>query len=40
MSFQVALGVKKRPANAGDTKKKGSIPESGRYPGGGNGNPF
>ena len=28
MSFQVALGVKNRPANAGDTKKKGSIPES------------
>ena len=34
---QVALLVKKLPANAGDT---GSIPESGRSPGGGCGNPL
>ena len=34
---QVALLVKKLPANAGDT---GSIPESGRSPGGGCGSPF
>ena len=40
MSFQVALVVKNRPANAGDTREEGSIPESGRYPGGGNGNPL
>ena len=29
--------VKNRPANAGDA---GSIPESGRFPGGGHGNPL
>ena len=29
--------VKNLPANSGDT---GSIPESGRFPGGGNGNPL
>ena len=34
---QVALGVKKPPANAGDA---GLIPGSGRSPGGGNGNPL
>ena len=27
-------------ANAGDARDTGSIPESGRSPGGGNGNPF
>ena len=32
--------VKNSPANAGDTKDVGSIPGSGRYPGGGHGNPF
>ena len=32
-----ALVVKNMPANAGDT---GSIPGSGRFPGGGNGNPL
>ena len=37
---QVALVVKNPPANAGDTKRLGSIPGSGRSPGGGHGNPF
>ena len=32
--------VKKLPANAGDVGDVGSIPESGRFPGGGNGNPL
>ena len=32
--------VKNLPANAGDTRDAGSIPGSGRSPGGGNGNPF
>ena len=33
--------VKKNPAaNAGDARDVGSIPESGRSPGEGNGNPF
>ena len=32
--------VKKLPANAGDTRDMGSIPESGRSPGGGHGNPL
>ena len=31
--------VKNPPANAGDSGDTASIPESGRYPGGGNGNP-
>ena len=35
--FQEGLVVKNLPANAGDT---GSIPESGRFPGGGNGIPL
>ena len=35
---QVALMVKNRPANAGDIRDMGSIPGSGRYPGGGHGN--
>ena len=34
---QVALVVKNPPANAGDA---GSVPGSGRFPGGGNGNPL
>ena len=34
---QVALVVKNPPANAGDS---GSIPGSGRYPGGGRGHPL
>ena len=32
--------VKNPPANAGDTEDAGSIPGSGRSPGGGNGNPL
>ena len=32
--------VKNPPANAGDTRDVGSIPELGRSPGGGNGNLF
>ena len=37
---QVALVVKNPPANAGDTRDTGSIPGSGRSPGGGHGNPL
>ena len=32
--------VKNPPANAGDVKDSGSIPELGRSPGGGHGNPL
>ena len=32
--------VKSLPANAGDVRDTGSIPESGRSPGGGHGNPL
>ena len=32
--------VKNSPANAGDAEDVGSMPESGRCPGGGNGNPL
>ena len=32
--------IKNPPANAGDLRDVGSIPESGRCPGGGHGNPF
>ena len=32
--------VKNSPANIGDTRDAGSIPGSGRSPGGGNGNPL
>ena len=32
--------VKNTPANAGDARDAGSIPESGRSPGGGLGNPL
>ena len=32
--------VKNLPANAGDIRDTGLIPRSGRYPRGGNGNPF
>ena len=32
--------VKNPPANAGDVRHVGSIPEYGRSPGGGNGNPL
>ena len=37
---QVALVVKSPPANAGDVRDVGSIPESGRSPGGKCGNPL
>ena len=36
----MALVVKNSPANAGDVSNAGLIPESGRSPGGGNGNPL
>ena len=36
----VALVVKNPPANAGDIRDVGSIPGSGRSPGGGHGNPL
>ena len=32
--------VKNPPANAGDIRNVGSIPQSGKYPGGRNGNPL
>ena len=37
---QVMLMVKNLPANAGDAGDAGSIPELGRSPGGGHGNPL
>ena len=37
---QVALMIKNLPANAGNIRDTYCIPESGRSPGGGNGNPF
>ena len=37
---QVALVVKNLPANAGDIRNMSSVPESGRSPGGGHGNPL
>ena len=37
---QVALVVKNPPANAGDLRDAGSIPGSGRFPGGGHGHPL
>ena len=40
MGFQVILVVKNPLANAGDTRDVGSIPGSGRSPGGGTGNPL
>ena len=36
----MALAVNNPPANAGDIKDVGSIPGSGRFPGGGHGNPL
>ena len=39
-SFPGGAVVKKSPANAGDAGDTGSIPGSGRSPGGGNGNPL
>ena len=40
MASQVVLVVKNPAANAGDIKYAGSVPESGRSPGGGQGNPL
>ena len=40
MGFQVALFVKNPPANIGDFRDMGSIPESERYPQGGHSNPL
>ena len=40
MPSQVVLVVKKPAANAGDIREVGLIPESGKSPGGGNGNPL
>ena len=37
---QLALVVKNLPVNAGDIRDGSSIPGLGRFPGGGNGNPF
>ena len=37
---QMSLVVKNPPPNAGDLRNMGSIPGSGRSPGGGNSNPF
>jgi len=39
-AFQVALVVKILPINVGDIRDTGSIPGSGRSPGGGHSNPF
>ena len=39
-AFQVELAVKNLPARAGNVKSRGSIPGSGRSPGGGHGNPL
>ena len=36
----MALVVKNPPANAGDMRDAGSIPGSGRFPGGGHSNPL
>ena len=40
VASQMALVVKNPPANAGDGRDTGSIPESGGSPGGGPGNPL
>ena len=40
MGFPDVTVVKNLPANAGDAGDKGSIPGSGRSPGGGHGNPL
>ena len=39
-AFQAVLVVKNPPANEGATRDAGTIPGSGRSPGGGNGNPI
>ena len=40
MLVNVALVVKNLPASAGDIRDAGAIPGSGRFPGGGHGNPL
>ena len=40
MGFPGGVVVKNLPTNAGDTGDMGSVPEMGRAPGRGNGNPF
>ena len=40
MGFPGGSVVKNPLANAGDTGDAGTVPESGRSPGGGNGNPL
>ena len=40
MASQVALEVKNSLANAGDIRDVGSVPDSGRSPGGGQSNPL
>ena len=40
ISFPGVLVVQNLPTNAGDTGDMGSIPGSGRFPGGGHGNPL
>ena len=37
---QVMLAIKNLPASAGDARDTGSVPASGRSPGGGHGNPL
>ena len=39
-AFHMALMIKNPPANAGDIRNLGSIPGSGRSPGGGHGSPL
>ena len=40
VASQVALVIKDPPANTGEIRDMGSTPGSGRFPGGGHGNPF
>ena len=40
VEFLCGAVVKNPPASAGDPRDSGLIPESGRFPGGGNGNPL
>ena len=40
MASLIVQLVKNPPANAGDTRNAGTIPESGRFPGVGNSNPL
>ena len=40
MGFHVVLEVKSPPANTGGVRDLDSVPGSGRFPGGGNGNPL